>query len=119
MRSGYDHRLDVHADQRSADVHARRGALLERLNRHRIIKALVRGRAERTACLGLRNDVDLLQTELLCHSTLHDQRTVKVLAALCRQFHAVLMQYAVNALEYRFGYLYTGMRADLLAQDFT
>ena len=26
------------------------------------------------------------------------------------------MQYAVNALEYRFGYLYTGMRADLLAQ---
>ena len=38
---------------------------------------------------------------------------------LCRQFHAVLMQYAVNALEYRFGYLYTGMRADLLAQNLT
>ena len=66
--------LQMHADQRSADVHP--GLRADLLHRDRIVKILIRSRCKRAARLRLRDNVHDLAVLPLRHGALCNDRAV-------------------------------------------
>ena len=67
--------------------------------------------------LGLRHDVDPVETVGAQGLLLHDQRPVEVLAALGREKDLRIAQHRQNPVEHRLGNFGAGVGTDLFAAD--
>ena len=108
---GNGHLLQMHADQRAADVKARVG--LDLLQCHGMAEAVIGGGGKGAAGLGLGHHVDDLA--IGDGLMLHDEGAVQMLAALGGDVDAHGSEHAVQALEDGIGHFGGGPTAHVVA----
>lgn len=112
-----NNRVDMHADERAADIDAGFRFGLDILDQNRMVERLVGDGAERaTRMIGLRDCVDLIEAIMFKAFLLDDQRAVQMLAALCGEEDPRRLQYRLGAFEQVRRHIHGRMGADLLAE---
>ena len=114
----YRHRhfLEVHSDEGPPDVQPRVRA--DVFHRHRRVHPLIDRCGKGAASLRHRADVYRLVPPCRRHRFFHDERAVKVLAALRRERNAFRCENRQDAVRDRAGNVHARMGADFFAADF-
>jgi hypothetical protein len=111
--------MNVHADQSPANINARGRGLLQTFDRDRVAEFLPGGRPEGSACLGLGDHIDLLQSEAAAYLALDDQGASQVLTALGRQVYSAFLQGAVDSFEKSSCRVHARVGTDFFTEYFT